>query len=102
MKHLVLAAALALGSSTVLAQNVETPKHKCEPKPEFPGRSGMQAELRRSRFEKDLANYKTCMMAFIEERKAVLKANEAAANAAIQEFNATMKALNEAQEAARD
>jgi len=42
------------------------------------------------------------MMAFIEERKVVLKANQDAANAAVAEFNARMKRLNEEQEKGRD
>jgi hypothetical protein len=39
------------------------------------------------------------MTAYLEDRKASMKAHEAAANAAIEEFNATMKALNDAQNA---
>jgi hypothetical protein len=62
----------------------------------------MQTEDRRNRFVKSVENYKACMLAFVEERKAVIKANETAARAAIESFNVRMKQLNDEQEKARE
>ena len=82
--------------------NIEQPKPKCEDPGPYPGRVGMQTEDRRNKFIKGVENYRNCMMAFIEERKVVLKANQDAANAAVTEFNARMKKLNEEQEKGRE
>jgi hypothetical protein len=81
---------------------VEQPKAKCEDPGAYPGRVGMQTEERRNKFIKAVDTYKTCMMNFVEERKAVIKANETAARAGIEQFNATMKRLGEEQEKARE
>jgi hypothetical protein len=81
---------------------VEAPQPKCEDPGAFPGRVGMQTEDRRNKFIKGVETYKTCMMAFVEERKAVIKANETAARAAIDEFNARMKRYAEEQEKAKE
>ena len=111
MKRFILAAALA-GAATAFAQapapspeptiSVESSKPKCEDPPVYPGRLGMQTEDRRKRFAKAVESYKTCMLAFVEERKAAIKANETAARGAIDSFNAWMKQLNEEQERARE
>lgn len=110
MKHAVLALACAFAASSVWAQApaaapavpaVETPKPKCDPVPEYPGRLAMSVESKRKGFERDMKNYETCMKAFLEERKAVIKANENGANAAIEGYNAVMKKIREEQEAAR-
>jgi len=111
MKRFILAAVLA-GAATAFAQapaptpapaiSVESPKPKCEDPPSYPGRVGMQTEDRRNRFVKAVETYKTCMLAFVEERKAVIKANETAARAAIESFNTRMKQLNDEQEKARE
>jgi hypothetical protein len=84
------------------AISVEQPKPKCEDPGAFPGRVGMQTEDRRNKFIRALESYKTCMMGFVEERKAVIKANETAARGAIDEFNAKMKKYQEEQEKARE
>jgi len=81
---------------------VDTPKPKCEDPPSYPGRVGMQTEDRRNRFVGAVDAYKNCMLAFVEERKAVIKANETAARGAIESFNVRMKQLNEEQEKARE
>jgi hypothetical protein len=110
MKHAALALACAFATSAALAQApaaapaapvVETPKPKCEPKPEYPGRLAMTVESKRKGFERDMRSYEACMKTFLEERKAVIKANETGANAAVEEFNAVMKKIREEQEAAR-
>lgn len=113
MKHAVLALASASVACAALAQApapapaapaapaTEAIKPKCDPKPEYPGRLAMTVEPKRRGFERDMKAYETCMKAFLEERKNAIKANEAAANAAIEEYNATMTKIRAEQEAAR-
>jgi hypothetical protein len=107
MKKTLLAIAISLAAVPALAQTppaapaADAPKHKCEEPPPFPGRVGMQMEDRRKRFERALETYKSCMMAYVEERKASIKSHESAARGAIEEFNARMKKYNEEQEEAR-
>ncbi|MGZ5037201.1 MAG: hypothetical protein ACXWG1_01620 [Usitatibacter sp.] len=103
MKRITLAAFLLAAATTPFAQTTaEAPKHKCEPKPEYPGRLAMQSDTRRGLFERELKNYQTCMNAYLAERKAVMKANEDNANEAIAEYNAVMKKINEDQKAANN
>ena len=106
MKRFVsLAAACCFGAATgafaqqpaapAAAPVVNVPPPKCEPKPEWPGR--LATDSRRKLFDRELKQYKDCMNAYLEERKAALKANEVAANAAIEEHNAVMKKITEDQ-----
>ena len=84
------------------APQVNVPKYSCEPKPQFPGGAAMRAmDLKRKQFERDIENYKKCMIAYIDERKAMHDANLAMHKAAIEEYNGTMKTINEALEANR-
>ena len=53
-------------------------------------------------FDRDMRNYKECMQKYMEERKAVTLANQAAYTAAVNEFNGTMKEVNAAIEASRE
>jgi len=107
MKQAVIALVCAFAASAALAQApaaapaVDMPKPQCAPVPEYPGRLAMTVESKRKVFERDMKNYETCMKAFLEERKAVIKANENGANAAIEGYNAVMKKIREEQEAAR-
>ena len=100
MKRIILAASLVLCATTAFAQAPEVAKHKCEPKPEYPGRLALQSDTRRGLYEREVKAYQACMNKYLDERKVVMKANEESANAAIAEYNAVMKALNAAQEAA--
>lgn len=82
--------------------HVEVPKYNCEPKPVFPGGAAMRAmENKRRQYERDIENYKKCMLGYIEERKAMHEANLNMHKAAIEEYNTTMKEINEAMEANR-
>lgn len=102
MKSIALAAALLVGATTAYAQApADIPKPKCENKPDYPGRLAMQSDSRRKTFDRDMKNYKDCMMAYIEDRKNAIKANDAAANAAVDEYNNLMKKIQEEQNAAR-
>jgi hypothetical protein len=53
----------------------------------------------RKRLQRDIDAYKTCMKAYADERAAAAKAHTDAGNAAINEYNDTMKAINDAQAA---
>jgi len=101
MKRLCLAASFLLGSSLAFAQAPEVPKHKCEPKPEYPGRLALERERDRVAFQRDIKKYETCIKAFIEERKAVVAAQQTAVNAAIEEYNATLAEINKHQQEPR-
>lgn len=101
MKLIALAAALLAFAAPSFADSVEVPKPKCEPRPEFPGRLAVQSDMRRKQFEREMKAYKDCMTAYIDERKAAAAANANAVNAAIDEYNATMKKITEDQAAAR-
>jgi opacity protein-like surface antigen len=98
MKRLLIAAALA-ASTAAYAQQAEVPKPKCDPKPRVPGERMREDAMAMRTFKREHDTYKKCMTDYLEERKVAIKANEAAANAAVDEFNATMKALNDAQNA---
>lgn len=104
-RFLPLAAACCIGAAAnALAQQpaapaaapvVNVPPPKCEPKPEWPGR--LATDSRRKLFDRELKAYKDCMNVYLDERKAHLKANEVAANAAIEEHNAVMKKITDDQ-----
>lgn len=79
---------------------IEVPKANCEPKPEYPGRLGMQVQSRRTEFQKDMKNYEVCIKAYVETRKATIRANEVAVNAAVDEYNTLMTKIRKEQEEA--
>jgi hypothetical protein len=60
-------------SLAVAKPSVDMPKPKCEDPGAYPGRVGMQTEDRRNRFVKGVENYRLCMVAFVEERRAVIE-----------------------------
>ena len=93
----VLACACAAANAQQPAPPADIPKHKCEPKPTLPGQRMAQEQSVRKRFQADLDNYKNCMKAYADERAAAAKAHTDAGNAAINEYNETMKALQDAQ-----
>jgi hypothetical protein len=98
MKRILIAAAL-LCASAAFAEQAEVPKPKCDPKPSYPGPRMREDATSMRNFKRDHDKYKECMMAYLEDRKAAMKAHEVAANAAVEEYNATMKALADAQNA---
>lgn len=99
MNRTALAAALLLGFSAAATANTPTdvPRHKCEPKPMLPGPRMMEDPSTRKNFQRDVDMYRNCMKAYADERAAVSKANTDAGNAAISEYNETMKAIRDAQ-----
>ncbi|HZZ93346.1 MAG TPA: hypothetical protein VFE23_12350 [Usitatibacter sp.] len=96
MKRILIAAAV-LGAASVHAQGTpsDLPKPKCE-KPQMPGEMMRSEPSVTKRFNQDVDRWEKCMKAYIDERQAAMKANEEAANAAIKDYNDTIKALNEA------
>ena len=97
MKHIVLAAVLAALAFPVRAADpVEIAKPACDPKPQFPGRLAMQSDNQRKQFQRDMEKYKECMVGYTAQ------ANTEAANAAVDEFNTTMKKINADIAAAQD
>ena len=107
MRRTALAIGLLLGATIAFAQApeapkvAEVPKPACEPKPDFPGRLGMQVDSKRRVFERDMKAYQDCMKAYVEARKTAIKANETAAGAAVDEYNGVMTKIRQDQEAAR-
>ncbi len=102
MKRLVLAAAAAACVSYVPAQAADIAKSKCEPKPEYPGRLAMQSETRRQGFKRELETYKNCVNKYVDEHKVAMKAEEEAINAAINDYNETMKKIEADQKSAAE
>ena len=99
MKRIILAAALIACAATPFAQ-AEVPKPQCDPKPEYPGRLAMQSDTRAKAFNNDVKRYSECVKKYVADRQAATKENGDAGNAAIDEYNATMKKINEDQKAA--
>jgi hypothetical protein len=91
-------AALVAGTASAQPSTPDVPKHKCEPKPVLPGPRMMSDDSVRKRFQREIDAYKSCMKAYADERAAAAKAHTDAGNAAISEYNDTMKALQEAQQ----
>lgn len=100
MKSTSILAALLLAVSplAVTAQSSEVPRHKCDPKPTLPGPRMMEDSSVVKRFQRDIDAYKNCMKAYADERNVASKAHVDAGNAAIDEYNTTMKALQDSQQ----
>ncbi len=100
MKSLLLAAFVAaFATASLAAEPVDVPRHKCEPKPVLPGAALRRDAMVVKRFQRELDEYKNCMRAYADERSAAAKAHTEAGNAAINEYNETIKAIQEAQKA---
>jgi hypothetical protein len=99
MNRIIAAAAAALLAAAASAQQPapEVPKHKCEPRPQLPMRALMNDPATRKKFQREIDEYKGCMKAYADERAAAARAHTDAGNAAINEYNETMRALQEAQ-----
>jgi hypothetical protein len=90
----LLAASNAFGQSPTAA----IAKPSCE-KPALPGEMMRTDPNITKRYNQDVDAWTKCMKSYIEERQAIMKANEEAANAAIKEYNDAIKAMNEAAKA---
>jgi hypothetical protein len=109
MKRTILAAALLAAVPFAFAQATDAakpaapdvPKPNCGAAPELPGNTMMQDSAVRKRFETDVQKYKECMKAYVDERQAVARAQTAAGNEAVNNFNAWVKALDDEQKKRR-
>jgi hypothetical protein len=117
MKRTAIALALSLGAATAHAQApaapapaapaaqaapaVTVPPAKCDPKPVYPGLKAMQDETEVTKFRETLRNYQLCMKAYIDERRAIVKAHTEALNAAAAEHNAVIEKFRADQDAAQ-
>jgi hypothetical protein len=99
MKRILIAAAAFCTTAAFAQQPADVPKPKCEPKPSYPGQRMREDATAMRNFKRDYDAYKKCMTEYLEERKASMKANETAANNAVEEFNSTTKAIADAQNA---
>ena len=102
MKRLAIAAAiLSTYAFAASAQPTNVPEQKCEPKPTYPGLKHFKSDVEVKAFEGQIKSYKECIMGYIADRKASIKANEQAANAATDEHNKVMEKIRADQEASR-
>ena len=91
MSRIALALLLSLGATVATAQASDVPKLNCGAKPDFPGR--LASDTQRKNFDRIYKVYDTCVKAYVEERKNAIKANEVAAQLAIDEYNALVQQL---------
>jgi len=98
MNRFLLAAALVAASNAFAQSAAPIPKPSCE-KPKLPGEMMRSDASVTKRYNQDVEAWQKCMKGYIDERQAVMKANEEAANAAIKDYNDTIKSLNEAAKA---
>ena len=99
MKPFLLAGiVLAASSAFAQAPAASVPKVSCE-KPKMPGEMMRSDASVTKRYNQDVENWQKCMKGYIDERQAAMKANEEAANAAIKDYNETIKSMNEAAKA---
>ena len=103
MKHaLLLAAALLAAAGGASAQPTDIPPIKCD-KPQLPGSKMMEDRGIRNRFERDMKAHGDCVKGYVAERQAAAKVHEeamkaqaAAANTAVIDYNAFVKQTNDA------
>jgi hypothetical protein len=57
----------------------------------------MNDNATRKKLQREVEQYKACMKAYADERAAAARAHTEAGNAAINEYNETMKALQDSQ-----
>ena len=102
MKRSALAVFLLSAAATASwAQAPGVPEQKCEPKPTYPGLKNLKSDIEVKAFEAQIKAYKECIMGYITERKASMKAHEAASSAAADEHNKVMEKIRTDQEASR-
>ena len=101
MRYATFSAALAFVAAAAHAQPTDVPKHSCGAIPKMPGKTLMADKMVRRTFDNDVKTYGDCMKEYIDKRNAASKANLQAANDAIDEYNQSIKALNQAQDEMR-
>jgi hypothetical protein len=80
---------------------VNIPKADCVDAPQYPGVAAMRVmDSTRKRFESQLARYKECMLAYIEQQKALVLGHQDAYKSAVDQYNTAIKEIMAAQEGA--
>lgn len=98
MKRTLSVAALALAAAAIPGYAADAPqiaKPQCEPVPRAPGPAMRNDEFAMKRFKRETTRYGDCMKAYVDQHQALAKANQEAANAAADEYNNNIKAINE-------
>ncbi len=85
------ASASAATAAAEKASTASVPKHGC-PRPDLPGR--FDSDDQQKQFVKKMDGYRDCLMAYRNDMTKLAQAHIAAANAAIEEFNAFVGELN--------
>ena len=90
----------ALAQATAPATPTVTPAPNCEKPGDPPSRNPTElgksaAELKRSNWTKGMKAYLDCLKRFIDEQQAAAAPHVKAANAAVDEFNNSIKIFNE-------
>lgn len=102
LKRSALAAFLLSAAATASwAQSSGVPEQKCEPKPVYPGLKNLKSDVEVKAFEAQIASYKKCIQAYIDDRQAAAQAHRAASAAAADEHNKVMQKIATDQEASR-
>ena len=98
----IVAAALAAGAATGQTPAphpaLVLPRHECGAKPEHPGRDA--SETKQRQWRKDANAYLECFKKYAMDQRALAQQYQEAANAVIDEYNATVKEMQAAAEAA--
>ncbi|MGC1817800.1 MAG: hypothetical protein WA900_09110 [Casimicrobiaceae bacterium] len=76
------------------------PKHSCVHPEEFPGK--LASETRLKGWQKDFVAYVDCLKKFYDEQQALAKPHVDAANAAVIEYNNSVKEYNETMQKAKE
>jgi len=86
-------------AQTTTPPDAAVAKHNCTIPGEFPG--SLATDRQRQTWQKEYTAYSDCMKKYISEQKALAEPYLKAYNAAIDEYNATIKVFNEQIEKAR-
>jgi hypothetical protein len=103
---LAAATGVALAQTTAPAAPTVTPTPNCEKPGDPPSMTTSElaksaAEMKRSNWTKNMKAYLECVKRFIDEHQAAAAPHVRAANAAVDEYNKSIKTFNEQVEAAR-
>lgn len=94
-----LSVATAFAQTPAPAADQPIAKPNCTKPGDFPGALG--SERQRQSWQKEFLAYQDCMKKFIADQKALVDPHLRAYNAAIDDFNATVKVYNEQIEQAK-
>ncbi|HMA30289.1 MAG TPA: hypothetical protein VKT00_00585 [Casimicrobiaceae bacterium] len=76
------------------------PKHACVHPEEFPGK--LASEMRLKAWQREFVEYTNCLRKFVEDQQALAKPHVDAANAAVVEYNNSVKEYNETMQKAKE